>query len=159
MDDSDGDDFKISTSTTFADNVLSINQSSGIATFAFNPVFPVNSVSDEELDEGGTFTWTGTTHSFSGVTNFLIPAVANSASEIAIDTTNDDQFIYYGDAANVLTGFNEKCFSLENASTGDDDIMIWHPHRANSNYRCILYEFGWNNTVNYFRWNKCVRNN
>ena len=100
--------------------------------FVFNDTIAVSndSISAAELNEGDTFTWTGTTHSFSGVTNFLIPAVANSASEIAIDTTNDDQFVYYGDVANVLTGFNEKCFSLENASTGDDDIMIWHPHRA-----------------------------
>jgi len=100
--------------------------------FVFNDTIAVSndSISAAELNEGDTFTWTGTTHDFSGVTNLKIPAVANAASEIAIDTTNDDQFIYYGDEANVLTGFYEKCFVLENASTTDDNIAFWFPHRA-----------------------------
>jgi len=100
--------------------------------FVFNDTIAVSndSISPAEIDENGDFTWTGTTHDFSGVTNLKIPAVADAASEIAIDTTNDDQFIYYGDEANVLTGFYEKCFVLENASTTDDNIAFWFPHRA-----------------------------
>ena len=99
-------------------------------TFTTGITVPANSISAAELNEGDTFAWTGTTHSFSGVTNLTIPGVANADGEIAIDKTNDDQFVYYGDEANVLTGYKEKCFTIENASTTDDNVPIWSPHRA-----------------------------
>ena len=111
----------------------------GLAVFSTSPTFttgitvPANSISAAELNEGDTFTWTGTTHSFSGVTNLTIPSVANASSEIAIDTTNDDQFIYYGDVANVITAFNEKAMTIASSTwsyAGKTDIPLWHPHRA-----------------------------
>ncbi len=100
--------------------------------FVFNDTIAVSndSISAAELNEGDTFTFTGTTFSLSGVTNMTIPAVANAASEIAIDTTNDDQFIYYGDEANVITAYHEKCFTDMSATTTHDNIGLWAPHRA-----------------------------
>ncbi len=64
--------------------------------FVFSDTISVsaNSISAAELDEGDTFTWTGTSHLFAGVTNLTIPAVADAAGEIAIDPTTDTFRIY-----------------------------------------------------------------
>lgn len=115
---------------------LSDETGTGLAVFSTSPTFttgitvPANSISASELNEGDNFTWTGTTHSFSGVTNLTIPGVADAASEIAIDTTDDDQFIYYGDEANVVVAYHEKCFTDTAATTTHDNIGLWAPHRA-----------------------------
>jgi len=66
------------------------------------------------IDLTDDYAFTGTNFNLSGVTNFLIPAVADSASEIGIDTTSDT-FRYYGSAERVLD--YQQDFSFTIAST------------------------------------------
>lgn len=54
----------------------------------------------------------------------------SAAGDIAVDTS-DNQLIFYGSSERVLPSIQEKCFSLENASsTADTNIPIWSPRTA-----------------------------
>lgn len=60
-------------------------------------------------------TWTGTTHSFAGVTNFVLPtAAADAAGEMSIDTTNHQLKFHAGGASadNAVQSFDfDSCSS------------------------------------------------
>lgn len=61
---------------------------------------PANSISDEELDEGATFTWTGT-HSFSGAAGFTA-----KADSIALTTDTTGNYAAGDGEAGHATGFS-----------------------------------------------------
>ncbi|HEB12596.1 MAG TPA: hypothetical protein ENI11_02855 [Actinobacteria bacterium] len=80
----------------------------GLLVFGTSPTFltgitvPANSISDDELDEGANFTWTGV-HDYGGATSLEVPSAdaptVNADGEIALDTLitdHTDLLIYRG---------------------------------------------------------------
>ena len=98
-------DLHAATSAELA-GVISDETGTGVLVFGTSPTFttgitvPDNSISDEELDEGGSFTWTAV-HDFGGATSMEVPNGANTTTnaegEIAWDADDDAIEVYSGD--------------------------------------------------------------
>lgn len=94
----------------------------GVLVFGTSPTFttgitvPDNSISDEELDEGANFTWTGT-QDFTSATVNLGTGAVDAAAEISADVIEESHLKVTGGAA-----VDEDIFTYE-ATTGDFE---WH---------------------------------
>lgn len=109
-------------------------------TFTTGITVPANSISDEELDEGASFTWTAV-HDFGGATSLEIPAVDNPTTdaegEIAWDANDDAIEVYMGDEGeSALIPAYQKIDALIFAPDGvNDKIPIMRVD-------ALLYPFG-----------------
>lgn len=118
----------------------------GVLVFGTSPTFttgitvPNNSISDEELDEGANFTWTGT-HDFGGATSLEIPAVDDPTTDAEGETawdTNDDAFeVYMGsESESALIPAYQKLDAHVFAPDGiNDEICIFRVD-------ALIYPFG-----------------
>ena len=109
-------------------------------TFTTGITVPANSISDEELDEGASFTWTAV-HNFGGATSLEIPAVDNPTTdaegEIAWDANDDAIEVYMGDEGeSALIPAYQAAGGIIIAPDGvNDEIPIMHVD-------ALLYPFG-----------------
>lgn len=106
----------------------------GLAVFSTSPTFttgitvPDNSISDDELDEGGTFTWTGVQDA-GGATSLEVPNGTNPTTdaegEIADDTDDDALEVYDGTRSVLIPYTFTKEMTIWSPDLVTDTIPIW----------------------------------
>jgi hypothetical protein len=111
----------------------------GVLVFGTSPTFttgitvPDNSISDEELDEGANFTWTGV-HDFGGASSAEIPNGTNptvdAEGELAWETDDDDLHMYDGSADVVIASRKKTRSFVITAPDNTYDFPFWQTPRA-----------------------------
>ena len=74
------------------------------------------------MHEGVSPTWTGTTHSFVGVANFLVPSGVDADSEFGINPTTEEVIFGVKDS----TGTYFMTFDFDEEALDDGDLLIWN---------------------------------
>jgi len=95
-------------------------------TFTTGIAVPNNSISDEELDEGGTFTWTGA-HSFGGDVD-MSASTPDAEGEIQWVDATDNLIAHDGSSNKVIASASTKNFQFTVAdpeNLAGDSCIVW----------------------------------